>query len=124
VSTRPIFAPTPVITNGDMTTTLTSKVSIISNISMMSYSYSWSGISPSGSITVQVSNDYSLDSTGKVLNAGTWDTLPLSAATTVSGNTGVGFVDIDQLGGQAIRTVYTPVSGSGTLNCIYKGKVS
>jgi hypothetical protein len=114
----------PVIVNGDMTTTLTSLVTIISNISMMSYSYIWTGTSPVGTINVQVSDDYSQNGDGTVKNPGTWNTLPLSPTPSVSGSTGEGFVDIDQLGAYAIRTVYTPISGSGALNAIYKGKVS
>lgn len=114
----------PVIVNGNMATTITSLVTIISNISMMSYSYSWSGSSPSGVISVQVSDDYSVNPDGSINNPGTWNTLPLSVTPTVSGNTGNGLIDIDQLGAYAIRTVYTPASGTGTLQAIYKGKVS
>lgn len=90
---------------------------------MISYSITWSGSSPSGTVTVQVSNDYSINAAGTVLNAGTWNTLPMSATGTVSGNTGNGFADIDTLGGYAIRLVYTPVSGTGTMNAIVTGKV-
>jgi hypothetical protein len=124
MSSRPLLQPMPVIVNGDMTTTLTSLVTIISNISMMSYSYVWTGTAPSGIVTVQVSDDYSQNADGTVKNLGTWNTLPLSITPTVSGATGDGFIDIDQLGAYAIRTVYTPTSGSGTLNVIYKGKVA
>lgn len=130
MSSRPIYYPTPVIgsnsgVSGDMSAaSITSLVTVITNISMMSYSYSWTGTSPVGTITVQVSNDYSQNAAGAVLNAGTWNTLPLSAATGVSGNTGNGLVDIDQLGANAIRTVYTKTSGVGTLTAIFKGKVS
>lgn len=90
---------------------------------MMSYAYTWTGTSPSGLITVEVSDDYSQDSSGNVMNPGTWNTLPLAPTPAIIGNTGFGFVDIDQLGAFAIRTRYTPTSGTGTLNAIYKGKV-
>jgi hypothetical protein len=124
MSSRPLLQPMPVIVNGDMTTTLISLVTVISNISMMSYSYSWAGTTPVGAVSVQVSNDYSQNADGTVKNPGTWDTLPLSVSPMISGSTGDGFIDIDQLGAYAIRTVYTPTSGSGSLNVIYKGKVS
>lgn len=97
---------------------------------MLSYSYSWAGTSPSGSISVQVSNDYSLDPTGTVLNAGTWNTITflsggsLVTSAAVSGNTGVGGIDVFQTGFYAIRTLYTFVSGTGTLQAYINGKVS
>lgn len=90
----------------------------------MSYSYTWVGTAPVGTVSVQVSDDYSQNSDGSVNNAGTWNNLPLSITPAVSGNTGNGLIDIDQLGVYAIRTVYTPVSGTGVLNVMYKGKVS
>lgn len=91
---------------------------------MMSYAYSWTGTSPVGVISVQVSDDYSVNSDGSVNNPGTWNTLTLSVTPTVTGNTGNGYIDIDQLGAYAIRTVYTATSGTGTLQAVYKGKVS
>lgn len=129
MSSRPILQPQQVIggnsgVSGTMTGNITSLVTIISNMSMMSYEYTWTGTSPVGSISVQVSNDFSLNSNGSVRNAGSWSTLPLSASTPVSGNSGTGFIDIDQLGAYAIRTVYTFVSGTGALTATYKGKVS
>ncbi len=125
MASRPIFTPHSVITNGDMSTSLTSDVTIIQNLSMISYSCAWSaGSTPVGAITVQVSNDYSQNADGSVRNAGTWNTVTLSTATNVSGNTGNGFIDIDAIAAFAIRLVYTRTSGSGTLNVIINGKVS
>ena len=96
---------------------------IISNVSMVSYDISWSGSSPVGVITIQVSNSYSENADGSVRDAGNWTTLTLSAPTNVSGNTGNGFIDIDATAGYAVRLVYTKVSGSGNLNVIICGKV-
>lgn len=124
MASRPIFSPYPVILNGNMATTITSKVTVIQNLSLVSYAYSWVGVSPIGTVSVQVSNDYSQYADGTVNNPGTWNTLPLSASTAVSGNTGNGFIDIDANAGFALRTLYTPVSGTGTLQCIIDAKVS
>lgn len=124
MSSRPLIQPTPVITNGDMSGNLTSKISILSNISMISYSLSWSGTAPVGVIAVQVSNDYSENADGSTRNAGTWTTLTLSAATNVSGDTGTGFIDITETSAYAIRLVYTATSGVGTLQAVVKGKVA
>jgi hypothetical protein len=103
---------------------ITSLVTIISNQSMMSYQYSWTGSSPVGTISIEVSNDYELNSDGTVRTAGTWTPLTLSSVPSVSGNTGDGLIDIDQIGAYAIRTVYTAGSGTGTLTAVFKGKVA
>lgn len=125
MSSRPLLQPMPVITNGDMSTaTITSLVTIISNCSMVSYALSWSGTSPVGTISVEVSNDYSQNGQGAVSNAGTWTPLTLSAGTSVSGNTGTGFIDIVQSSAYAIRLKYTKTSGTGTLQATLKAKVA
>ncbi len=133
MSTRPQLSPFPVIVDGDMSADITSEPTVIQKISMLSYQYTWAGSSPLGTVSVQVSNDFSLEADGTVRNAGTWDTLVLnvggSAVTTVavSGNTGSGFVDIDQLGAYAIRTIFTvnaDTPGTGLLQCFLNGKVA
>lgn len=131
MSTRPQLTPFKVITNGDMSqASITSSVTIIQKISMLSYSYSWVGSTPVGTISVQVSNDYAITPNGALENAGTWTTLTLDVAGTpatsiaVSGNTANDFIDIRQLGAYAIRTVYTKGSGTGSLQATINGKVS
>lgn len=130
MSTRPNIPSNPVITNGAMAGNITSAVTILQSLSMASYSYSWSGSTPVGTIIVQVSNDYALSSTGAVLNAGTWNTIPFANASgvtvtsfAVSGNTGVGFLEIGTAA-YAIRTVYTAGSGTGTLQVVIDCKVT
>lgn len=130
MSIRPELKPFSVITNGNMAGSLTSLVTIIQKLSMLSYSYSWAGTDPSGAISVQVSNDYAIDAQGNVSNAGTWNTIyfvdntgSVVTSFAVSGATGNGQVDI-QTGAYAIRTLYTFVSGVGTLQAVINGKVS
>ena len=125
MSSRTQLSPHSVITNGDMSAaSITSEVTIIQKLSLASYGVSWTGTSPVGVITVQVSNDYSQNADGSVKNAGTWNTLNLSATANVSGNTGNGFIDIDSIAGYAIRLIYTKTSGTGTLQAIVSGKVA
>lgn len=124
MASRPILSPYSVVTNGDMSGNITSKVSMLQNVSMLSYSIKWAGSSPVGAITVEVSNDYSQDASGAVANPGTWNELPLSDTTDISGNSGKGFIDIDAIAGLAVRLVYTRVSGTGTLNVMVNGKVA
>lgn len=130
MSDRPLIKPTLVITSGDMSGNLTSRVTILERVSMMSYAYSWSGSTPIGTVSVQVSNDYSENPDGSVKTAGTWNSLVLgyngtqASTIPVTGNTGNGFIDIDSQAGYAIRTIYTAASGTGTLNVTVKGKVA
>lgn len=133
MSTRPQSKPFQVFnatTGQSMAGSLTSVVSVLSNLSMCSYGVSWSGSSPVGTLSVQVSNDYSLNPDGSTHNAGTWNNLPFSISGTpvtvipISGNTGNGFIDVDELAGYAIRLVYTFGSGTGTLSATFTGKVA
>lgn len=132
MSTRQNIGPYKVITDGNMASvTVTSLVTLVPKISMLSYSYSWSGSSPVGTVGAQVSNDYAVDAQGNVSNVGTWNTLAFIDNTgavvtsfAVSGNTGNGGLDITQTGFYAIRTVYTKGSGTGTLQVTICGKVA
>jgi hypothetical protein len=130
MSERPLIKQYPSILNGDMSGNITGLPSIIMRIPMISYSFSWSGSSPVGTISIQVSNDYSENAMGQVQNAGTWNNLPLvyngSSVTVVplSGSSGNGFIDVDSLAGYAIRPVYNFTSGTGTLQAICMAKVT
>ena len=124
MSSRPLIKPFQVITNASMAGNITSIVTIVDNMSMISYDISWTGSSPMGAITVEVSDTYSQNAAGGVKNAGTWTELPLSAAGTVSGNTGTGFISLSQIPAYAVRIVYTRSSGTGTLNAFVNAKVA
>jgi hypothetical protein len=127
---RPQIKPYKVISNGDMSGNITGTPTIIDKLSMLSYEFDWSGASPVGTVSVQVSNTYSLNPYGSVDNPGMWSTVVLnyggSAVTSIpiSGNTGTGFVDIDATGAYAMRVIYTFTSGTGTLNVTLNAKVA
>lgn len=129
MSSRPTIRPQPVITNGVMASNITSLPTIMGSTTGASYAVSWTGTTPVGTCSVQVSNDYKIDG-NVVLNAGTWTTIYLNVNGTpsqtiaISGNTGNGFIDIQKTIGYAIRLIYTAGSGSGTMNAVYNGKVS
>lgn len=145
MSTRTNLRPHPVIgtlqtvgglidsgVSGDMSaSSITSLVTILQTLTVGSYTFSWSGSSPSGTIQVLISNDYALDSSGKnVINAGTWTPMyftvngsTTTSSLTVSGNTGTGVVEWST-GCNALKTVYTKVSGTGTLSAVINGKVA
>ncbi len=124
MSSRPQFSPYSVITNGSMSASITSEVTVIQKLSLLSYAISWVGSTPIGTMSVEVSNDYSTNSDGTVRNAGTWNALPLSATASVSGNADNGFIDIELNGGYAMRLVYTRSSGTGTMQAVISAKVA
>ena len=124
MSSRPQFNPFPVIVNGDMSGDLTSAITITQKLSMISYSIAWNGTSPVGVITVEVSNDYAVNSDGTVANPGTWNALPLSVTCNVTGNSDTGFIDIDATAGYALRVKYTRTSGTGTMQVTVAAKVA
>lgn len=124
MSSRPQLDPVSVMTNGNMATSLTSDVTIIKKLSMISYDVSWSGTTPVGEITVEISNTYSQNADGTVRNAGDWAELPLSTTCPVTGNSGNGFIDIFANSGFAIRCVYTRASGTGSMNIVASAKVT
>lgn len=139
MSSRPVLVPSIVIgpnpnsnaqvVSGNMSSSITSIPTIIKMLSMVSYTFSWTGTSPVGTLSLQVSDDFSQDSSGAVSNPGTWNTLPLtvsgSSVTSVpiTGNTGNGLLE-GISSSYAIRAVYTAASGTGTLSATVSGKVS
>lgn len=114
-----------------MATSLTSAVTILQSLTKVGYTFSWlAGTTPIGTVSAQVSNDYALDPTGVVKNAGTWTTLPLEDNTgtvvtslPVTGNTGTAYIEIETAA-YATRVLYTRTSGGGTLSAVVSGKVS
>lgn len=130
MSTRTTLRPHLVINARSMATSLTSEATILQSLTKVSYAFSWSGSTPVGTVSLQVSNDYALDPGGKVKNAGTWTTLPLSDDTgaivtslPVAGNTGTIFIEAET-SAYACRVIYTRGSGTGTMSATVSGKVS
>lgn len=131
MSSRPHSKPYKVINAQPMASNITSIPTIIQMVSMPSYSYSWAGATPVGTISVQISNDYEQNVDGSVKVAGTWTSIyfQLNGSTMVnsvpvSGNSGTGFIDVPITGAYAIRTVYTAGSGTGTMTAIINAKVA
>lgn len=124
MASRPLMAPYQVITSGNMASaSITSTVTIISNTTLVSYSLSWTGSTPVGVISVEVSNDYSENVDGSVRNSGNWTPMTLQGSTAVSGNTGTAMVNLAEMAAYACRLKYTRTSGTGTLQGYIVGKV-
>lgn len=130
MANRPLLQPFPVLTNGNMTGSITSAVTIIQTISMPCYSLSWTSSSIVGAVSVELSNDYALNPDGSVRTAGTWNTVSLqfngSSVTSIPINVdnSSGMIDLAFTGAYAARLVYAPTSGTGTLQALICGKVS
>jgi len=130
MSTRTGLRPHVVISAVSMAASITSQVTILNSLSEFSYEAVWTGSTPVGSLSVEVSNDYTVDSSGATANAGTWvplvgaiDFASVSATIPVSGNSGTVFANI-KVRAYAVRLVYTRVSGTGTMSATIVGGVA
>ncbi len=119
------------ITSGDMSqATLTSTVTNLQFLDNAGYQFNFTG-SPVGTLAVQVSADYAQDELGNVTNAGNWVPLTITYwngtafITSTSVPTSVGspvYLDLALLSASWIRSVYTKISGTGTLNAFITAK--
>jgi hypothetical protein len=110
-------------------TSTASEATILASNSTISYSGSWSGSTPVGTLALQFSDDYSLNPDGTVGNSGTWEIAPVAingafvTSGTVSGNTGTFRFDVTTTSAHASRLLYTKGSGTGTLTIYVSGRV-
>jgi hypothetical protein len=132
MSSRPIIKQHSVITDGDMSADITSQATLLPLLTIGCYTYSWSGNTPVGTLSVEISNDYNPNASpdGGKVNTGTWTAIyfTLNGSSTVnsapvSGNTGTGVIEFST-GAAAIRTKYTFTSGTGTLQSVINCKVA
>ena len=122
-----------IISSGNMSvSSIVSSVSSIEFLDDVGIQLNWSG-SPTGTFSVQVSADYSQDTSSppNVTNAGNWAPLVLTYwtgsafVTTTAIPTSLGspiYLDLALLSAPWIRTVYTKTSGSGTLDAFITAK--
>lgn len=81
----------------------------------------WTG-SPVGVFSIQVSTSYQQTPNGNVLVPGTWSDLPLSSVISAAGSADNAYIDINQLGANWYRIVYTRTSGTGSLDAYISQK--
>lgn len=113
-----------IVSAGDMSSTITSKVVNIIYLDNISLQLDLSGASSAnGTFVPQASLDYSQDNQGNVLNAGNWVDLPTSAQQViVSGAPAPIIISLNQLSAPWLRLQYRPSSGAGTLNAFVSAK--
>jgi hypothetical protein len=131
MSSRNNFGPKKVITAGDMSANITGEPTIMQFMTKLGYQFVWTGTAIVGDVTIEVSNNYSLDAAGNVKDPGNWVAMPFSDSTgatvvsvPLSGAAGNFFIDVSTSSAYAIRPVFTATSGVGVLNCVAVGKVA
>lgn len=130
MSTRTVLRPKTLATIDMSVSSTATEATILQGLSMVSYAVAWTGTSPVGTIALEVSNDFSLEANGAILNAGTWNIAPidvngaLQTSAAVTGNTGNGMIDVTATGVYACRLLYTRASGTGSLIPTVSGKVA
>jgi hypothetical protein len=123
MSSRPLTGPTVLANAVSMSSSVATKPLIIQMESMAAFSLVWTG-SPVGTFALETSDDYSLDASGEVKNAGTWNALPLSETPTAAGTSGNDFINASSLAGYAVRVKYNYTSGTGSLTVVANAKVA
>ncbi len=128
MSTRTVLRPN-LLDPVDLSATGASQATILQSLDMLRYDVSWSGTTPVGTLSLETSGDYALGASGVIINAGTWKVAPMfvngvyATSVAISGNTGVGTIDVLETAGYAFRLLYTRSSGTGTMSIIVSGKV-
>lgn len=122
MSDRPYNEPHSVITTGDMSTSLTSEVTVLKQKTGAGYDIKWTG-APVGNFDVEISNTYSKDAAGNTKDPGNWTPVTLSAPIAATGVPDNAFINLAGLEAYAVRLVYTRTGGAGTLDAVICGKV-
>lgn len=122
-SSKGVLLPFAVISGGNMAGNITSAPTNTQYLDNVVYVLSWPATgSPNGTFAVQVSEDYTVSSTGTVTNSGTWVPITLSATITAASVADNALIDLNQLPSSWVRIVYTRSSGTGTLTGYVSGK--
>lgn len=103
MSAKAVTQPYQVVTNGDMSGTVTSLVTTVNTQDNAGYQVKYSG-TPTGSFFVDAS-----------INGVDWEALAFSPAPVAVGAAGSFLINMNQLPYHLIRLRYVPTSGSGTL---------
>jgi hypothetical protein len=116
------------VNGNSMSGNIISSPTLLYLMSKCSYAFVWTGTSPVGAISIQGSNDFTLNNALNPYNPGTWNTLTFNyngspvTSVPVTGNTGNGIIDLTATGIWAVRCVYTATSGSGALTATFCSK--
>lgn len=102
-----------------MAADITSSAINVVNLDNIGLQYIWTG-TPTGTFHVQVSCDGVWN--GTVWTGTTWTTLTIASEPTPAGSASNFYLDINQIGAPALRTIYTRSGGTGTAQVWVSGK--
>jgi len=106
-----------IINAGDLSqATVTSSIVNLSTVTGYSIACAYSGSSPTGTLKIQVSNDFTEDSTA----ISNWYDLP-SSSQSISANGNYVWA-ISDANYKWLKVLWTKTSGTGTINCFYGTK--
>jgi hypothetical protein len=103
-----------------MVSTITSNVTNILYLDNVSIQLNFTG-TPTGGFAIQGSLDYAVEN-GTPTNAGNWVPLALTPNPAAAGSAGTILLNLTELSFPWIRVVYTPSSGTGTLDAYISAK--
>lgn len=123
MSAKTFIKPYKIVTDGDMSASITSPVTAVQMVDNIAYQLNFTG-APVGTFSFQVSMDYEpgVGPNSEPRNPGTWITLPVTPAIVASGAPDSAFVDLNQQGTSYVRVVYNRTSGTGTLQVFVTAK--
>lgn len=102
----------------DISTTQTSPATDIAYLDNAGIVITWSGTSPVGTIDIECANPAPTEHEADW----TWVPLNFGSVISVSGNTGLHTITMNQLPFTKIRLIYTATSGTGTLTAMLSVK--
>ncbi len=113
-----------IVTAGDMSEDIESAVTNIQRLTNIGIQLNFTGASPTGTFSVEVSLDYEQDYLGNVIVEGNWVPLTLTPELEATGSAGVLYVNLPALAAPWIKTTFAPDEGGsvGELNAFICGK--
>lgn len=121
-STKNVLPVYHAISGASMTGAVTSPVTNCQYLDNILIQLNFTG-TPTGSFAVQFSADYKQDAMGNVSNAGNWIPLTLPTVPVATGAANQIAIDLNEMPGAYVRVVYTPTSGTGTLDMYITAKM-
>lgn len=116
-----LLQPVKIISQGDMSASITSPAVEIKSQDNVGVQLHWTG-TPTGAFDIQISSNHRQDAEGNIQVPGNWISLVLNPTITASGFPDDAYIDLNQMSALYMRTVYAPASGTGNLDAYVVAK--